>query len=113
MSISATDTAPLVSYSSPNTKRVVWTTADELRAIDGIYAAYMACNAADTEVLRSRLAQDHSKSSPMSKLADAGRASLRLVKGVSYNGGTQIWEAMCDGGSDAAWCIDLWVKGQF
>jgi hypothetical protein len=80
----------------------------ELQAVDAVYAAYMAMNATGN----SPMAWQNNATSPMSLLARAGVAALGRLPGVAPRDAKAIWNAMCDGGSDARWCYDLWRKGQ-
>lgn len=80
----------------------------QINAIDAIYDAYMALNAAD-----GVFAQEYgSKANPMALVAKAGKAALALLDGVSAAQAAKIWDYMVNNGSGARWNYDLWRNGQ-
>lgn len=79
----------------------------ELAAVDKIFEAYMACNAADGKLAYS---WSHSPG-VMGALADAGRKAWRTL-GATPLEARLLWWAMCDGGSTAAWVVDLLLRGE-
>lgn len=85
----------------------------ELRAIDAIYSAYMACNAAyadDGERKDSQLAHSWSDApGVMGALADAGRMAWRTL-GFTPRAARELWWAMCDGASGAEWHLAEWRR---
>ncbi len=93
----------------------------ELEAVQAVYNAYMAMNAAGVRTglttpygtgQESALAYEDGPQAPMSLLAKAGRAALARVPGVGDVGARTIWHHMVDNASGAQWNYDLWIKGE-
>lgn len=86
-------------------------TASEFRAIDAIYAAYMACNAAERAPgWDSGLCYSYSTApGVMGALEDAGRMAWRML-GFTPRAAREIWWGMCDGGSGAEWHLAEWRR---
>lgn len=83
-------------------------TTEEIAAVDAVYSAYMAMNTADTPLAWSPRHDGHPD--VMAMLADAGRATLRVL-GFSPRAARVIWAEMCDNGSGAAWNVNLFMTG--
>lgn len=87
-------------------------TRHEFRAIDSIYDAVMAVNAADSES-DSQLPwspRHDGRSDPMTLLGDAARSGLRIL-GFTRGEARVIWAEMLDNGSGAEWNVNLLRTG--
>jgi len=84
----------------------------ELEAIDAIYAAYMALNAADSRGRRTMMASDSTPTSPMKLTSRAAISALMCIPGIESRDAKIIWDGMRTGGSDARYVYDLWRKGE-
>lgn len=73
-------------------------TPSEFAAVDKIYAAYMGCNAAQSEPdIDSPLAYGWAVDSPMSLVAHAAKTALTLLcvrVGMHASDAVEIWEEM-------------------
>lgn len=78
----------------------------ELEAIQAIYNAYMALNAAD-----GPMAWEDGPGSPMKLMARGAVNALSRLPGVNRRQAHIIWDAMCDGASGAHYAYDLWRRG--
>lgn len=79
----------------------------QIQALDAIYDAYMALNAAG-----GQFAWDNGPRSPMATIAKGAKVALARLPGVSPHAAAVIWDAMTDGASGAQWAYDLWRKGE-
>lgn len=85
-------------------RKVPAPTAREFFAIDAIYSAYMACNAADGE-----LAKGYRPTHTMIRLAESGRAAWRQI-GFTAREAAYRWWIMCDGASGAEYSHNYAVE---
>lgn len=93
---------------APESEKMGW--GGELEAVEAIFTAYMALNAAGGG--REPLAVQDGDESPMSLVARGGKAALARIAGVGTRGGRIIWDEMVDNGSGARWNYNLWRTGQ-
>jgi len=78
----------------------------QIEALDALYAAYMALNAAG-----GHFAWDNNSTSPMALVAKAAKAALARLTGVSARDARVIWDHMVENASGASWNYDLWRNG--
>jgi hypothetical protein len=83
-------------------------TRDEFRAIDAIYDAYMALNAADTPLAWSPRHDGHADA--MGLVADSARAAFRIL-GFTRGEARRVWAEMVDNGSGTEWNVRLLRDG--
>lgn len=90
------------------TRNLPEVTADEIRAIDAIWDAYLALNAADRPLAFSPRHDGHGDA--MELLAQSARACLRIL-GFTRGQARTVWRAMVDNASGAEWNIGLLRQG--
>lgn len=92
----------------------------ELEAIDALWDAYMALNAAGVRepgtttpdhVGESPLAHQDGPAAPMALVAKGARAALARIPGVGDAGARKIWAEMVENASGARWNYDMWRVG--
>ena len=93
---------------TPKDEAMGW--GGELEAVEAIWDAYMALNAAGGG--HEPLAVQDGPASPMALVAKGGRAALARIAGVGDLGAEKIWDAMVDNGCGARWNYGVWRRGE-
>lgn len=81
----------------------------EFAAIDAIYNAYMACNATDLDGPSPLAYGRTNHRDAMTILADAARAAWEMLD-LSPKDAGEVWDAMCEGGSGAAYAYNYVMR---
>jgi hypothetical protein len=85
-------------------------TRDEFRAIDAVYDAYMALNAAQSLRRLGVVPRHDGHADAMGLVADSARAAFRIL-GFTRGEARRIWAEMVDNGSGTEWNVRLLRDG--